>query len=217
MKRKITGLTVQKRNPNRVNVYLDGEFGFGLARIVAAWLKVGQELEPERIETLLGEDALEKAYQRAIKFLSYRPRSEREVAQNLRKHEVPEVAIEDVLGRLREKNYVNDADFARMWVENRSAFRPKGRRALRMELRQKGITDTAIEVALETLDEERLAFQAARKKTSQLRRADNQEFRKKMYGYLARRGFNNDAISPVIRKLLEERENNENEEIQWIQ
>src|SRR5258705_6654462 len=95
--KKITAIEVQKRSPNRVNIYLDGEFAFGLARIVAAWLKTGQELSEEKIEQLQAEDARERALQQAMLFLSYRDRSESEIRQNLRKHEIPEQVIEQTL------------------------------------------------------------------------------------------------------------------------
>ena len=62
-----------------MNIYLDGEFAFGLARITAAWLKVGQELGDEKIDKLQAEDARERAYQQALLFLSYRARSEEEI------------------------------------------------------------------------------------------------------------------------------------------
>jgi regulatory protein len=99
--RRITALKLQKRNKERVNVYLDGEFAFGLARIVAAWLQVGQELDEEKIAALLAQDGVEVAYQRALKFISYRPRSEKEVEDNLKKHDVPTDTIELIMGRLR--------------------------------------------------------------------------------------------------------------------
>jgi len=83
MAKKITGLKLQKRNKNRVNVYLDGEFAFGLSRIVAAWLHTGQELSDEKIAELLSKDDVEIALQRALNFLSYRARSEKEVKQIL--------------------------------------------------------------------------------------------------------------------------------------
>ena len=60
--KKITAIEVQKRSPNRVNIHLDGEFAFGLARIVAAWLRVGQDLSEEKIEQLQADDARERAY-----------------------------------------------------------------------------------------------------------------------------------------------------------
>src|ERR1044071_5611633 len=121
--RKITAIVVQKKSPNRVNIHLDGEFAFGLARIVAAWLKVGQVLSDEKIEQLQAEDARERAYQQAMLFLSYRARSESEIRQNLRKHEIPEAVIEQTLERLRQDGFANDHQFARAWVENRTMFR----------------------------------------------------------------------------------------------
>ena len=80
---KITALKVQKRNPNRVNVYLDDEFAFGLARIVAAWLHIGQELSVDKIALLQAQDAGEVAYLQALHFISFRPRSEVEVHRKL--------------------------------------------------------------------------------------------------------------------------------------
>jgi regulatory protein len=135
--RKITAIEVRKRTPNRVNVHLDGEFAFGLARIVAAWLRVGQEISEEKIEQLLAEDARERAYQQAMLFLSYRARSESEIRKNLRKHEIPEAVIEETLERLRQDGLANDSQFASAWVENRNAFRPRSRRLMAMELRRR--------------------------------------------------------------------------------
>ncbi len=79
MTMKITAIEPQQRNPQRVNVYLDGAFAFGLTRITAAWLQVGQEISEEKIASLQAEDANEIAYQKALHFLSYRPRSSREI------------------------------------------------------------------------------------------------------------------------------------------
>ena len=100
--KKITAISVQKKNPNRVNIYLDGEFAFGVARITAAWLKNGDELSDEKIAKLLAEDSREWAYQQALLYLSYRARSEKEIRQNLQKHEMPEEVIEETLERLRK-------------------------------------------------------------------------------------------------------------------
>ena len=202
--RKITALQVQKRNPNRVNIYLDGEFAFGLARIVAAWLHVGQTLDEEKIAKLQAEDARERAMQQALLFLSYRARSEKEIRQNLSKHEIPEVVIEETLERLRRDGFANDKQFASAWVENRSTFRPRGRRALAMELRQKGIDDSTIESALEDVDEEALAYEAGLKKASKLRVQEWSEFRKKMSEFLARRGFSYSVIAPIVARLWDE-------------
>src|SRR5574339_57928 len=162
--KKITALEVQKRNPNRVNVYLDGEFAFGLARIVAVWLRVNAELDERKIEQLQLEDARERAVQQAMVYLSYRARSESEIRQNLRKHEFAGDVIDHTLERLRRDGLANDAGFAQAWVENRGTFRPRSRRMLAMELRRKGIDEEASAEALKNVDDEALAYEAAQKR-----------------------------------------------------
>jgi regulatory protein len=190
MARKITALKTQKRNPNRINVYLDGDFAFGISRIAGAWLEIGNELDEDRIRELQGLDAVEVGFQKAVHFLSYRPRSEREVTQNLVKHGFSEMVIVDVLDRLRQRGLADDRDFAQTWVENRSEFRPRGRRALRLELRQKGVADGVIDEVLDCVDDGFLARKAARLQARKYRYLEREEFRKKMIAYLSRRGFN---------------------------
>src|SRR5512147_2530587 len=109
MGRKITALKIQKRNPRRVNVYLDGEFAFGLERVAAVWLKIDQELSDEKITELQGEDEGEKAYQKALKLLSYRPRSEAEIRKKLAQRGLAESMIAEVLERLRRSGLVDDS------------------------------------------------------------------------------------------------------------
>lgn len=201
MKHKITALKLQKRNQQRVNVYLDGEFAFGLAKIVAAWLRVGEEISDEKISQLQAQDTLEVAYQRALDILNYRPRSEAEIRLHLRKKGFDEDVIEDVLLRLRDNRLIDDDRFAKLWIENRSENRPRGKRALAYELRQRGIDSKVIERALEDLDEEALALRAAQAHARKLNNLEWIDFRKKMYGYLSRRGFSYEICAPVVAKV----------------
>lgn len=202
--KKITAIVIQKRNPNRVNIHLDGEFAFGLARITAAWLRTGQELDEKKIEQLQAEDAKERALQQALLFLSYRARSESEIRKNLQKHEIPEVVIEETLERLRNDKLVDDNQFAQTWVENRSTFRPRSRRMLAMELRQKGLDDESMQSALEDVDDETLAYEAAQKRAPRFKELEWIEFRKKLTGFLARRGFSYSVITPVVSRIWKE-------------
>ena len=202
--RKITAIAVQKKTPNRVNIHLDGEFAFGLARIVAAWLHVGQELSEEKIEQLLAADAKERAYQQAMLFLSYRARSESEIRRNLRKHEIPEVVIDETLERLRQDGLANDTEFASAWVENRTTFRPRSRRMMTMELRQKGLDDEAIRSAMENVDDEASAYEAAQKRAARFKGMEWNDFRKKLSEFLARRGFSYSVIAPVVSRIWKE-------------
>ena len=205
MTKKITALKIQKRNKNRVSVYLDDEYAFGLSRIVAGWLTVGQQLSEEKIKDLISKDSVEVALQKAINFLSYRPRSEKEVRQNLKiKHNIDEAIIDQIITRLVNGGLVDDSSFAKLWVENRSEFRPRGRHALRMELRQKGINEKTISRTLSDLDEEQLALKAARKQAKRYQKLEWFEFRKKLTGFLARRGFNYGIIAEVAPKVWDE-------------
>ena len=203
MNRRITALSAQKRNPQRINVFLDGEFAFGLARIVAAWLQVGQELTDERIAVLQSEDERESAYQQALGLLNYRARSAAEIRQKLERHDYRPETLDHVLERLKNAGLVNDAGFARSWVENRTEFRPRSRRALAYELRRRGVDEQTITESLTSVDEAAAAEQAAIKKARQLQSLEWKDFRVKMFSYLAQRGFDYETSSQVITRAWE--------------
>ncbi len=204
MDRKITALRIQKRNPQRVNVHLDGIFAFGLARFVAAWLQVGQTLSPEKITELQSQDGKEVAYQRALKFIQYRPRTQSEIRLNLQKHGVSGQVIEHVLERLQKTGLTNDQRFAENWIENRSDFRPRSRFALAHELKKRGVDPKIIETSLEDVDDTELAYQAACKQYRKYSHFDWQTYRQKMYGFLGRRGFNYEVSNAAATRVWEE-------------
>jgi regulatory protein len=210
MEHKITALTLQKRNRQRVNVYLDGEFAFGLARILAAWMQVGQVLSDEKIAQLKDSDECEVAYQRAIQFLNYRPRTENEIRKNLQKHSVSETVVEDVIQRLKRAGLLDDKRFADAWVENRVDLHPRSRRALAYELKQRGVDQQLIQQSLVQVDDEQAAYQAAIRQSRKLHGLDWQDFRKKLYGYLARRGFDYETSAPVVKRVWNEINNSPN-------
>lgn len=198
MNYRITALTVQKRNRQRVNVFLDGEFAFGLAHILAAWLSVGMEISDEKIAQLREQDERETAYQYALDSINYRPRTEAEIRQNLNRRGTKEEIIQYVLDRLQSSHLVDDSEYARTWVENRTDFRPRSRRALAYELRQRGVEPDIIEKTLETVDEDEMAYQAARRQARKLNQMEWRDFRQKMLRHLAQRGFNFETSDQAI-------------------
>lgn len=204
MGRKISAIKVQKRNKERVNVYLDGEYAFGLARLVAAWLQVGQELSDEKVAELQAKDAREAVYSQALKLLNYRDRSEAEVRQNLKHDDVPEEVVDEVIERLQRAGLINDERFAQNWIENRNEFRPRSRRALTYELNAKGIERQAFEQALEQVNDDELAYQAAVRQSKKYSDLPWLEFRQKMFAFLARRGFSYETSAPVVKRVWEE-------------
>jgi regulatory protein len=211
--KRITALKAQKRNQNRVSVYLDGEYALGLSRIVAAWLSVGQEISEEKIAELQEQDAHEMAYQGAIKLIDYRMRSAKEIEGHLKRKGIQEETIAGVMERLNRSGLVDDGAFSRTWVENRVDFRPRSRRVLKMELHQKGIPDEEIQAALEGIEsEEELAYRAAERYARKGNYPDRETFRKKLGGYLARKGFSYSTASQVIERVWTERGSNGNTE-----
>jgi len=201
---RITAIEPQKRNPDRVNISIDGEFRLGLYRITAAWLQVGQDISDERLAQLAGDDQREAARAQALRLLERRERTSAEIARNLRQHEFPQEVIDDVIHRLSQSGLINDARFAARWVENRAEFRPRGRRALTQELRQRGLPDEVISDVTARIDEETLAYQAGVKHSRKLAGLEWADFRQKLGSFLARRGFGYDVAASVVRRIWQE-------------
>jgi regulatory protein len=202
---QITEIKVQKRDNSRVNVYLDGAYGFGLGLVQAATLNRGDRLSDEKIEELQLRDSVETGYDKSLGYLAYRPRSSAEVRRYLMGKGVAPEVIDSVLDRLKAAGLVDDSDFAQYWVENRESFRPRGRRLLRQELRQKGISEGLIDDVLSDVEEDRSAYEAAVPRAHRYAHLDGETFRDKMYGFLRRRGFEYDVIAETISRLLLER------------
>jgi len=199
----ITALKFQQRNPERVNVYLDGEYAFGLAAVAAARLRKGQVLSDVEIAALRTQDAHQQAFDRAVRFLSYRPRSRAEVERYLRGKGITEDGIAGVIERLEQANYLDDEAFARFWVENREEFKPRSRRALHYELRQKGVSSQVIARALNASGDEAAAWRAVEGRLARWAGLPRNELRQKIANYLSRRGFDYEIITLIFEKACE--------------
>lgn len=204
----VTAITDQARDPERVNVAIDGEFGFGLSRTVAAdhGLYVGLTLSESDVARLLAADEVARATSAALQFLAYRPRSAREVRDRLVRRGFSGEAVEAVVSRLEDWRYVDDEEFARYWVENRTEHKPRGRRLLQAELRAKGVDPEVARQAIDQspADEMAAALELARKRAGSLRGLDSLTQRRRLAGFLQRRGFSWDVVKPVLDTVLGE-------------
>lgn len=200
----ITALKIQKRNKERVNVYLDDKFALAVTILVAAPLKKGQYLSDAEIETLKNGDERNKAYQQAVRFLGFRPRSQVEIEQHLRGKGYAAEVVAETISRLIEQDYLDDEAFAQFWLENREQFRPRGERALRYELRQKGIDPQVIEAALTDLDEGELAWAAVEGKLRTWKNLPVDRLKQKLIGFLSRRGFTYEIAQRIFQRAKAE-------------
>ena len=201
----ITGIEQQKKNPNRVNIYLDNQFAFGLYKASVLHLKVGDILDDASVQALKQKDSTEEAYQKALRLLNIRPRTEHEMRSRLVEYGYSDEIIDSVSATLLEKNYLNDQQFAAEWIEDRTTFHPRGKRLLRIELMKKRVDEEEIQAALAALPEEgQLVREAAKKYCGRLKELNEKIFKKKLYGFLVRRGFSYDDIKPVLDEVWEE-------------
>ena len=204
MSGKITAIEAQKWRKDRVSVFIDDEYAFSLQDILAARLKRGQMLSDQEIASLRQQDAVESIYEKALHYLSFRPRSEQEMRRYLRDKGLDEGPSEQIVARLKRAHLVDDQDFAQFWVQSRQMHRPRGRRALRAELSRKGVPRDVIDGSIQDIDEEAQAFQAAPTVAHRLASLEQRVFFHRLLGYLQRRGFGYDVAIKVIRELWKE-------------
>jgi regulatory protein len=145
----------------------------------------------------------EKSYDQALKYLKYRPRSRAETTNYLKGKNFSGQSIQQTIDRLESAALIDDREFARLWVENRRRFKPKGHYALKIELKSKGIEEHIIEAVLNAEDEEKNAWAAVRSKMIRWRQLGNEEIQKKVFSFLRSRGFGFEICLELSRRLGE--------------
>jgi len=205
----ITALQPQTNNQDRINLFVDDQFLLGVSALVVLQmgLRIGQELSPEQLEQLRQEETLQQVTNRALNFLSFRPRSREEVRRYLRKKETPPELIDTVMQRLDDLNLINDQAFTEFWVESRERSNPKGAQALKNELRSKGVKREVVDELISDDQDEELALRAGRKKAALLVRQpgmDFKTFRARLGPFLQRRGFSYEVTTHAVHALWKE-------------
>jgi regulatory protein len=197
---KITAIKKQVKREGRYSVYTDEKFAFGISELglINSGIKIGQELNQEKLDKLKDEADTDKLHNRALDLISRRPRSEWELRDYLKRKNAEPAAIDIILNTLSIRGYINDEDFARRWVENRRLLKPTSKRKLKLELRQKRISDEIINSILSEgeTDEAEVLKHLVQKKRNQSRYQDDQ----KLMQYLARQGFNYEDIKAALTK-----------------
>lgn len=209
----MTNVTPTQRDPERVSIFIDGTFAFALPAVeaVGRGLKRGIVLDEAAVAELVALAEAEKAVEAALNFVSYRPRSEREVRDRLRRRAFAPPAIDYAVEKMRGWKYLDDRSFAEFWVENRVEHSPKGRRALASELRAKGVDRDVVDTVLNDTElfEEHAALELARKRLRSLSGLDEQTRKRRLGAYLGRRGYGWDVVGPVLRELFSGNDNDE--------
>lgn len=202
---KVTALKVHPRNARRIQVYLDGKHALTLSHSLAARLEVGQVLDQTALDGLIAAEEEERAYQWALRMLGRRLYSEAELREKLARKQTPGDVIDRAIARLIDQGLIDDVAFAKAWVENRETYRPRAARALRAELRRKGVGLDAIEAALEGFDEVSAAAKAAAKAWRKYRSLPEGVARHRLMAYLSRRGFHYGVCKTIVEQAMQGR------------
>lgn len=202
---KITAIEPQKHHPERVNIHVDGEFRLALAQeiVFRSGLRAGDALTESRLRELENEDLLWKARESALNLLSFRARSASELRRRLRQKGFEAEVVDACVAHLVERGMVDDSSFAEMFVRDRVRFRPRGARRLVQELRAKGVDfETASDAIEEVMGREDVSeLDLAREVASKWPRRvgeDPQRARRRLYGFLVRRGFGGETLRQVM-------------------
>ncbi|WP_433957506.1 recombination regulator RecX [Cytobacillus horneckiae] len=203
----ITKITVQKKNNDRYNIFLDegsGEkyaFSVDEAVLIKHGLKKGQELDEAAIIEIHYQDDIRKSYNLAIQYLSRRMRSEFEVKNHLRTKEVEEPIILEVIHKLHQYSFLNDEQFSIAYVRTQKNTTDKGSSLIKIELKEKGIAAHLIESALKEFSwEEELstAISLCEKYTQKYKKDSMRMMKQKLEQMLVRKGFPYDIINEAI-------------------
>jgi regulatory protein len=203
----ITALRSNDRK-KQVNVFVDGLFSFAIVEELAVTnrLEVGQHLSTGQIEELKEASLFQSCFDAALHYLSYRPRSENEVRQRLRHRGFDNKVVDEVIFKLRERRLIDDVAFSEYWRNNRLSFSPRSGRLIKLELRQKGVAAETANEVVKDLDDENYVYEAGLRKARRLSSSDYDDFRRRLYGYLRRRGFNYETVNFAVARLWQERQ-----------
>ena len=208
---RITAITPQQRRSERVNIFVDGEFRLALALEVVRELRLRCEeaVDEATLERAAAADLRWRAREAALSLLGYRARSAAELRRRLLRKEFPPPLADEIVAELAQRGHLDDADFARAFVRDRTRSRPRGRGRLTQELRARGVAGEAAADAVaavfreDALSDEALARAVAERwlgKSGKDR--SGPEARRRLHAYLARRGFFGDAARAAVAAVL---------------
>ncbi|MGA3243356.1 MAG: RecX family transcriptional regulator [Bacteroidota bacterium] len=208
----ITRIQKCRRERNRYEVFVDENPAFRVSETLLAktGLHNGKSIDQDTIDGIILADSRERAHQIAVNFISYRPRSSKEVTDKLTRKGFAADLVREAVERLRELMLINDLEFARMFIRDKLRGKPMGRALLRRKLLDKGISFQAAERVLkeyvtdESEQEAARALAARKLKMSRARFSDLEPAvrQKRLADYLLNRGFSTEVAYKIARSVI---------------
>jgi len=195
---KITDIKQQVKRQGRYSIFVEGKYRFSLSEpeLMKSGIRIGREYTEVELEELLATAILDKAYMRTMDLLARRARSDWELRDYLRRKDYDSPTIDKILNRLSDAGYVDDFAFAKSWVENRHLLKSVSSRRLRLELKQKHISEEIINQVLD--EDETSEVETIREIISKKRSQTRYHDKEKLIAYLMRQGFRYDDIKQAM-------------------
>ena len=204
---KVTSIQQHKIRQDIYSIYLDDSFAFDIHyRILLDFnIEIGQILNQSEIDNISSADEYYRALDYANLLLSYRKRSAKEMFDRIVFKGYCDETASKVVEVLKDLGYINDREFARWWINSRRRNRPKGIPALKLELKNKGISADIIEDVLtkEPFDEYELAWKSCGSMLDKYRKLPPNVARQRLTALLKSRGFNWDTVNKVVKEFFD--------------
>lgn len=204
---KITKIEVQKKNKERVNLFLDEEYAFSLSMelVYKEGLKKNQEIDAKKLELLAEEESIIRCKNSALKTIERTFKTEKEVIEKLKEKGYDENAINKSIEFLKQYNFLNDFNYAKAYIKDK--LNSIGSQKIKYTLIRKGISKEIIEELLADSDkdnEKNTAYNLAKKKLDVIRKkeSDNYKISGKLYRYLTSRGYEYDIVNEVVKEVM---------------
>jgi len=198
---KITGIRQQQKRHDRYSIYIDTQYAFSLSEsdLIKTSLRLNQEISKNELNELQDESRLGKAYDRAINFISIRPRSEFEITEYLRRKDYESEIIAKVSQKLHKIELIDDTKFAKSWADWRIGLY-KSKRQIHSELIKKRVSKEIIEEVLGGIDNT-TELESIKILIEQKAKLTNYQDKQKLIALLARRGYGYGLIKQAIAEL----------------
>lgn len=204
---RVQAIEAMGRNARRMAITLDTGATYEIDRRIFAEsvISQGDDLSQADVQRLLDTDDRNAASNSAARILTVRARSTAELKSALLVRGYPPPIVDEVLADFAERGYIDDAEFARRWIAVRTDMAPRGTRLLKRELREKGIAPELIEESVDEsgLSDEDTALALAARRLDRMAGLPIETKRRRLVGFLERRGFGWDTIRTVDRALLQ--------------
>lgn len=204
----ITRIEPQRRRPNRRSVYVDGRFAFGCnLNVVARFrLREGMDIDDALRQQIEAGEVRQEAFDHAVRLIGGRMQSERELRTKLGRREYGPAVVDAVVVDLKRLGYVNDEQFARNKASDQARAKRHGKQRAVRELMKSGVArptaERAVAEAYADVDPRSAAAEVAAKKAASLTRLDPPAARRRLIGFLQRRGFDYETIAHAVERTL---------------